>query len=81
MKLIDGKAPFSLVAVAFGLIIAATPSYALTLTPGLTGGSNVYGAYDMNVNFSSVAPSNCNIGCLDTLQPSIGTVSMVNDLY
>lgn len=75
-KIINGLA-----IVVFGLVLTVVPSYALTLTPGLANGSNVYGAYDMNVNFSSVAPANCNIGCLETLQPSIGTVSMVNDLY
>ena len=75
------KKLIGLVIAVCGLIVMVIPSYALTLTPGLATGSNSFGAYDMGVNFSSVAPSNCNLGCLETLQPSIGTVSMVNDLY
>jgi len=67
------KAFYSFAAAALGLIIAATPSYALNLTPGGLG--------DMDTDFSSVAPDNCNLGCLQTLEPTIGAVSMVNDLY
>lgn len=76
MKFMDSKTLYGFAAAAFGLIIAATPSYALNLTPGSDSDIS-----HMGTDFSSVAPSNCNLGCLQTLESSIGAVSMVNDLY
>jgi len=61
----------SLAVVVLGLALAAMPAHALSLSPG--------SPEDMGTVFPD--NSNCNLACLQGLEPTIGAVSLITSGY